>query len=557
MKYIYDYIKINYNYYLIRKYEFLINILKNKFSIDIEKNKIGFLYFFKMISLSFNFFIIYIGLKFLTNTYKDHINSLFIIVAFLFSLIFLVKSFSISEKILQPVGKQILELSPLTNRNIILLIWFSNFILHESGQFLIFNLSLLYLSGYVYSFPTNFVIIFMMNAALILANISLTIFICKVNYTNIIKGFYLGSFIISFIKSVLFLLVSYFFSTFIINLISIFVDYSDSKKILSTNYFNILLINILDKISLSIDLVNTGVLLFLILALLAFSILHYKYSGIWLRKNWDLSFIGKDWLEYIYSFYSFFVKSPILLAQLRIFLNSREQLRNNYSYFFLHPTNFIFVGIAIAFKHSDIDSDFVNLLFTYIIINIFSKDAFSQIDLFPGILRFDSEKYAINIYRLSGVSLFDLYKSKVNLQRILGVPELIIMGVIYYSIFNPNYYIIIFGISLILYNIIITPHLNTISSYIFPHFKYQHFSELEEFVEDNLFVDKIGFQFKRAMILIYIFSILTLLFFDVPTNIIYLTLSVIFTSLIFIYIWIIKKILIKKTRKYEQGDINV
>ncbi|PTE89464.1 hypothetical protein BUY89_14300, partial [Staphylococcus equorum] len=300
---------------------------------------------------------------------------------------------------------------------------------------------------------------------LILANISLTIFICKVNYTNIIKGFYWGSFIISFIKSVLFFTISYFFSTFIINLIGIFVDYSDSKKIISTNYFNIFLKGFLDKISLSIDLVNVGVLLFFISSLLAFFILHYKYSGIWLRKNWDLSFIGKDWLEHIYTFYSFFIKSPVLLAQLRIFLNSREQLRNNYSYFFLHPINFIFVGIAIAFKHSDIDYDFVNLRFTYIIINTFSKDSFSQIDLFPGILRFDSEKYAINIYRLSGVSLFNLYKSKVNLQRILGFPELIIMGVIYYSIFSPSYYIIIFGISLILYNIIITPHLNTMSSY--------------------------------------------------------------------------------------------
>lgn len=557
MKHIFNYIKINYNYHLIRKYEILINILRNKFSLDIEKNKIGFLYLLKIISLVFNFLIIFIGLFFLINNYKNYIDSLFIIAVAMFLITFLAKSFSTSEKILYPVGKQILELSPIPNSNIILLIWFSNFVLHDSGQFLIYNFTLFYLSGFIYSFPTQFLLIVLLNVGLILANISLTIFICKVNYKNIIKGFYWGNFIISFIKSVLFFTISYFFSNFIISLISIFVDYSDGKKIISTNYFNIIFKSILDKVSLSIELLNVGVLLFFILSLIAFFILHCKYSGMWLRKNWDLSFIGKDWLEYIFTFYSFFVKSPILLSQLRIFLNSREQLRNNYSYFFLHPINFIFVGIAIAFKHSDINSSFATLLFSYMIINTFSKDSFSQIDLFPGILRFDSEKYAINIYRLSGVSVLNLYKAKVNLQRILGLPELIIMGMIYYIIFNPSYYIIIFGISLILYNIIITPHLNTLSSYVFPHFKYQHFSELEEFVEDSLFVDKIGFQFKRAMILIFIFSTLTLLFFDVPTNIIYLILSAIFISLIFIYLCIIRKIIIKKTHKYEQGDIDV
>ena len=70
MKNIFDYIKINYNYSLIRKYEFFIKVLKNKFSIDIEKNKIGFLYLFKLLSLSFNFLVVYIGLKFLINNYR-------------------------------------------------------------------------------------------------------------------------------------------------------------------------------------------------------------------------------------------------------------------------------------------------------------------------------------------------------------------------------------------------------------------------------------------------------------------------------------------------------
>ncbi|EPB8221009.1 hypothetical protein LI034_12450 [Clostridium perfringens] len=217
--------------------------------------------------------------------------------------------------------------------------------------------------------------------------------------------------------------------------------------------------------------------------------------------------------------------------------------------------NFIFIALAVASKKINQDHTIILLIINYILFNSCSNDAFSSVDLFPGLLRFDSLKKGILLYRLSGTSFLKRYNTLIWQQRLLGIPEFIIMFVIYILILSPTIYQMFFGMCISLFNFIISPHLSTISSFIFPHFNYQHFAEMDEFIEDEFIIDKIGYKFKEGIALVMIVLTLFLIFFDISFKYIYLCIGITYIISSIIVSKMIKSLLIRREMKYDRQDI--
>ncbi|MCX0369059.1 hypothetical protein, partial [Clostridium perfringens] len=242
--------------------------------------------------------------------------------------------------------------------------------------------------------------------------------------------------------------------------------------------------------------------------------------------DWNIEYYNKDWINFLKKCFINFSKNKLIIFYWESFFNNRQQLQRHYSFFYIHYLNFIFIALAVASKKINQDHTIVLLIINYILFNSCSNDAFSSVDLFPGLLRFDSLKKCILLYRLSGTAFLERYNILIWQQRLLGIPEFLIMFIIYILILSPTIYQIFFGICISLFNFIISPHLSTISSFIFPHFNYQHFAEMDEFIEDEFIIDKIGYKFKEAISLVIIVLTLFLIFFDISFKYIYLCIGI-------------------------------
>ena len=112
-----------------------------------------------------------------------------------------------------------------------------------------------------------------------------------------------------------------------------------------------------------------------------------------------------------------------------------------------------------------------------------------------------------------------------------------------------------FALSLGIFNFAITPHLNTISSFIFPHFNYQHFSDIDQFFEDGFMRDKIGYKFRQIISLISFFTMIFMIILDFSLDYILFTESIVYLATTAISLPIIKGIVLKKEEKYATKDI--
>lgn len=214
--------------------------------------------------------------------------------------------------------------------------------------------------------------------------------------------------------------------------------------------------------------------------------------------------------------------------------------------------NFIYIALAFASLNLNTSYDIIWVIIIFTLYNNSFKDSFGAIELFPGLLRFDSDRQAIQIYKLTATSFLSIYEKKIKMQRSLGIFESIFLLLLISLIIKPTWEVILFGLSLWLFNFIVTPHLNTMSSFVFPHFNFQHFSETDDFIEDELLVDKIGYRFRQVIILVFIVPVLFLIFFDVSLRIIFLISAINYILITFVSLYIIKVILNKKEQNYVE-----
>jgi hypothetical protein len=559
MKYILPMVKVHYLYHLKRKYEKVLSFFESKVCKGVFINRIMVVAILLVPFILTNILYLLLASS-ISRFYPEHTSLVVSIYFIVFIISFVAESFAASQRILLPVNRDVFSLAPISNRKIVLLNWFLQFMTHSFGmliQFISVGIVLLLTTSY-FNKVEYWVFFLFFIGTVVLMHCSLTIYLCFVSYKNIVKGYYLNSLFMSLIKSVIVFIVSLSIFNFIFTLIqSIRLTLDKRSFWQTTGYF---IRSILEKFT-SVSQAFSGInhisagLKILIASLIFFIVTYILLAGKWVRTEWQYSKNGrKDWLELVKCFYQQRTKNEILKTQIIKLFESREQLRNNYSYFYLHHFNFIFVALAVSIRSVGIDNGFAYVLLIYIIYNTCSKDAFSQVELFPGLLRFDSERNAMTIYKLTGVPFSAVYKSKINLQRMLGLPEFCIMFTIYWFVLQPSLTVLLFGISLALFNFVVNPHLDTITSFVFPHFKYQHFTEVEEFVEDSFIVDKIGYQFKRAIVLLFIFLVLFLLFLEVSLDIIFIWSAILYLPVTLLSYIMIKRIITKKEEYYDKSD---
>src|SRR5690606_26659129 len=148
--------------------------------------------------------------------------------------------------------------------------------------------------------------------------------------------------------------------------------------------------------------------------------------------------------------------------------------------------------------------------------------------LFPGILRFDSEGQILRLYRVTNTAPTVLYQSKINCQRLLGLFEMLLIVSICLFIIHPSIQEIYFISGIIMMNFIVTPHITTLSTFMFPHLKNQHYSEMEDYVETDFVIDKLAYQFRQIIFFCIAIPFLILVFFEMNIKLIYLIIGTIF-----------------------------
>ncbi|PGT50506.1 hypothetical protein COD14_31185, partial [Bacillus cereus] len=108
---------------------------------------------------------------------------------------------------------------------------------------------------------------------------------------------------------------------------------------------------------------------------------------------------------------------------------------------------------------------------------------------------------------------------------------------------------------IIIMNFLLTPHITTLSTFMFPHLKNQHYSEMEDYIETEFVIDKIAYQFRQILFFCSAVPFLLLVFFEINMNWIYISIGTLFIFLSFISLKIIDRFINKAVVKLNQSDL--
>ncbi|WP_243290406.1 hypothetical protein [Bacillus sp. FJAT-47783] len=568
------YIRIRFKYYIQRNTEFFNKILSKWLQ---EKTIKQYIYIFIGISLLIKFVLFYIVISFLVNYAKPFFTDFQMLNFFYFILLFspIIHGVSISKKVFDPFDRSLLLISPLSDREIFLLSWFGNWTISYFSKFPYLLLSSFILWKAIDPLSGTYWAVFLLTLLLLgTISISAVFFASFFIYQRIKKGYR----VLSFIQSILIGGISFIFGWFFSKSIGSWIsrnpnffsleawvqipetfllslhDLLDAKRKILT------LDNVATKISFG-TYENQDVFIFIlsIAILLGIFFLSFSNSGFWYREELAGHYLYKDWISFL---------ERILLkrrgidiykkVQLLNLFRDRLQISNNASFFFFHYTNYFFIGAAFGF-HPFIqngENQILRLVILFFLFHIISRDAFDAgTTLFPGILKFDGDGKKVQMYRISGESFVHLYHAKIAVQRYLGIPELLINFIVMSLILKLGLLECFFVLTIVGLNSVLIPHLKTLPSYASPHFDKQHFTETDDFYEQEIWEDSIESRLLSFLMIISICPIAILLLSNVSVPVIYL-LSGLFHILLTISVYVILTIIKHKvTEKMDEKMI--
>ncbi|BCC14520.1 hypothetical protein BCM0100_4802 [Bacillus cereus] len=204
----------------------------------------------------------------------------------------------------------------------------------------------------------------------------------------------------------------------------------------------------------------------------------------------------------------------------------------------------------------DSSSPIIRVFTIFVIFNSISRDAFEAgTTLFPGIVRFDGEGKSIVLYRITGTDLKQVYKQKLIFQRILGLFEFTLTFTIIMMILSVTGLELLFVSCLVLLNFLCIPHLKLLPSFASPHFNKQHYSEADDFEEQEIWEDSIESKLSQFLTIAIITPMIMMILFDFKLNDIYLVGSLIILLITGILYTIIRLVIKKITKKINKMDL--
>ncbi|RIN12634.1 hypothetical protein [Staphylococcus warneri] len=276
--------------------------------------------------------------------------------------------------------------------------------------------------------------------------------------------------------------------------------------------------------------------------------------GFWYRKFDE--FLNDNLDSKIYTTTNYKKLSILKLQFINLFSDFQELILHR-PYLYISYTVWLYLGIILGLT-SYADNKFAMLFSITIISSSILKEGLSAgPDLFSKVLRFDSDGKSIVLYRIANIELKKVYTAKLNAIRLLGIKEPIIIIIAMIIMLKMDWKLILIIGILSVSNLIIVPHLSLLPSYISPHFKYQHFSELDHFEEQNLLDDTIFDKLKSC----YSFSIYLIIIFALITERSYndlVTFIIFWLLLLTIFLLTFVNIILRKTNKsWRKRDIYV
>ncbi|MCQ6527837.1 hypothetical protein [Bacillus mycoides] len=378
------------------------------------------------------------------------------------------------------------------------------------------------------------------------------------------KGYKILAFISSMCKGGVVYIITYFITKWIVYWI---INLQDIRKLSNWDYLvDIFFEQISDGIKVfhikdfiySVHF-KVWVLILLVLLVGVCLSIHGLFAGKWYRTHWETPFTEEyhDWLSFLKTSLAKLTTNPLLKMQIQNFFGNRLQLSYHYSYFFGHYFNYALIAVAaVVSTLSELENiDTIKFVLIYIIFNVMSKDAYETITLFPGLLRFDSEGKILHLYRMTNTPFTMLYQIKIHFQRLLGTLEMACIVIICLVMIQPNIPEIYFISCVITMNFLLTPHITTLSTFMFPHLKNQHYSEMEDYVETEFVIDKIAYQFRQILFFCSAVPFLLLVFFEIDISWIYILIGTLFIFLSFISLKIINGFIKKAAAKLNQSDL--
>lgn len=511
-------------------------------------------------------FILCLVISYVLSLYLKHFD-----IWILYSLYFLIitsilNGISMVKRVLSPVDKNILYLLPYSNSSLYLYTWSIKFFVHNSVNIIhsvMFGVALYIVIGNI-NLSVFLLLLFVLTMSSIAISYMITLYLCVFYVKCVQQGYKLSAFIISIFKGLVVFTIVYFFTKWIIYWM---IKIEDIREVSSWKYLiDTFFEHINDYIESShirefiYNNLNQGsILTIMILLLISLTSMHYLFAGRWYREKWEVPFKEEyqDWIAFLKSFFEKLTKNPLLKVQIKNFFNNRIQLSHHYSYFFGHYFNYGLIAVATVLSTLDEigDAPVIRFILIYIIFNSISKDAFEVITLFPGILRFDSEGQILRLYRVTNTAQTVLYQSKINCQRLLGLFEMLLIVSICLFIIHPSIQEIYFISGIIMMNFIVTPHITTLSTFMFPHLKNQHYSEMEDYVETDFVIDKLAYQFRQIIFFCIAIPFLILVFFEMNIKLIYLIIGTIFIIISILSIKVISKLINKAEHKLNNLNL--
>jgi hypothetical protein len=409
-------------------------------------------------------------------------------------------------------------------------------------------------------------------AIIIVISFIVSVFLSKLAIDRTRNGYRFGTMLVSVITGGIALLVSFVAVRTVLSWLTLspnLLNSMDWKSLINEFFISIrkvidLEINELFLSHFFVQFATTGSLethwiyFFQIGIIIFLSIWSWTICGNWYRTDWKSERKHhRDWLDIVQRL--FYRSSTNIILQtlvLNLFRN-RLQLSHHFTYFFYHYSNYMFIGAAIgAMDTVDRSSPILRLLVVFVIFNAISRDAFEAgTTLFPGIIRFDGEGKSIALYRITGTDLRKVYNQKISLQRRLGLLEFTLSFSIISFILEVKGLELLFILSLVFLNFLCIPHLKLLPSFASPHFNKQHYSESEDFEEQEIWEDSIESKLLQFLTIAIISPMLMMILFDFTLDDMYLVGAVIIT-LLSIIIYIIIRILIKKiSSKINKADL--
>ena len=141
-----------------------------------------------------------------------------------------------------------------------------------------------------------------------------------------------------------------------------------------------------------------------------------------------------------------------------------------------------------------------------------------------------------------------VYKQKLIFQRILGLFEFTLTFTIIMMILSVTGLELLFVSCLVLLNFLCIPHLKLLPSFA-SHFNKQHYSEADDFEEQEIWEDSIESKLSQFLTIAIITPMIMMILFDFKLNDIYLVGSLIILLITGILYTIIRLVIKKITKK--------